>query len=82
MDMKEFVKWVLAVLCGLLIWGIVKTIMFFMMIGSLAASSASMGSGSAPLLPKEGVLVMDMSKIVFSDRSTPQDPSPCCKETS
>ena len=74
MDMKEFVKWVLAVLCGLLIWGIIKTIMFFMMIGSLAASSASMGSGSAPLLPKEGVLVMDMSKIVFSDRSTPQDP--------
>lgn len=74
MDMKEFVKWVLAVLCGLLIWGVVKTIMFFMMLGSLAASSASMGSGSAPLLPKEGVLVMDMSKIAFADRSMLQNP--------
>ena len=32
MNTKEFVKWVLAVLCGLFIWGIVKFFMFFMML--------------------------------------------------
>ena len=71
MDMKEFVKWVLAVLCGLFIWGIVKAIMFFMMIGSLAATY---GSGVAPILPKEGVLVMDMAKTSVTERTSPQDP--------
>ena len=41
MNTKEFVKWVLAVLCGLFIWGIVKFFMFFMMLGSMIASAAS-----------------------------------------
>ena len=40
MNTKEFVKWVLAVLCGLFIWGIVKFFMFFMMLGSMIASAA------------------------------------------
>lgn len=71
MDMKEFVKWVLAVLCGLFVWGIVKAVMFFLMLGSLAAN---VGSGAIPVLPKEGVLVMDMSKIVITERSNAQDP--------
>ena len=39
--MKEFIKWVLAVLCGLAVWGIIKIIMFFMMIGSMAGLAAT-----------------------------------------
>ena len=41
MNTKEFIKWVLAVLCGLFVWGIVKAIFFIMMFGSLAASATS-----------------------------------------
>lgn len=71
MNMKEFVKWVLAVLCGLAVWGIVKLIMFFMMIGSVAASSAS--GASSTVLPKEGVLLMDMSTLAVSEQASETD---------
>ncbi|MBP5218965.1 MAG: signal peptide peptidase SppA [Bacteroidales bacterium] len=74
MDTKEFFKWVLAVLCGLLIWGLVKFIMFIMMIGSAAASASSMKGSSAPVLPKEGVLVMDMSTFALVEQSKEDGP--------
>ena len=74
MNTKEFIKWVLAVLCGLFVWGIVKAIFFIMMIGSMATSTAS-GSGSSTILPKEGVMVMDMSKLVITEQSTESMPS-------
>ena len=60
MNGKEFVKWVLAVVCGLFVWGIVKSVMFFMMFASMLAS-ASLSGGSDAVIPKEGVLIMDMS---------------------
>ncbi len=74
MTTKEFVKWVLAVLCGLFVWGIVKAVFFIMMIGSVGASASATGS-SAPALPKEGVLEMDMSKLVISEQSTESMPT-------
>ena len=74
MNTKEFIKWVLAVLCGLFVWGIVKAIFFIMMFGSMAASATS-GSGSSTILPKEGVMVMDMSKLVITEQSTESMPS-------
>lgn len=70
--MKEFFKWVLAVLCGLFIWGIVKAIMFFMMLGSLSISAASSGGTTIPALPKEGVLVLDMARTVISEQTKEQ----------
>ena len=73
MNTKEFVKWVLAVLCGLFIWGIVKAIFFVMMFGSLASSATS--SNSTATLPKEGVLVMDMANLVITEQSTENMPS-------
>ncbi len=74
MNTKEFFKWVLAVLCGLFIWGIVKFFMFFMMLGSMIASASSLsGSSSAPL-PKEGVLLMDMSKLAISEQTRESNP--------
>lgn len=72
MNMKEFFKWVLAVVCGLFIWGIVKVIMFFMMLGSLSVSAASSGGTTTPALPKEGVLVLDMAKTIISEQTKEQ----------
>ena len=75
MNMKEFVKWVLAVLCGLFVWGIVKALMFIMMIGSMASSSAAMASsGSTTVLPKEGVMLVDMSRTLLAEQSAGDDP--------
>jgi len=74
MNTKEFVKWVLAVLCGLFIWGIVKFIMFFMMLGSMIASAASFSGGSGAVIPKEGVLLMDMSKFEITEQTQESNP--------
>ncbi len=74
MNTKEFVKWVLAVLCGLFIWGIVKFIMFFMMLGSMITSAASFSGGSEAVIPKEGVLLMDMSKLAVSEQTQESNP--------
>ena len=74
MNTKEFVKWVLAVLCGLFIWGIVKFIMFFMMLGSMIASAASFSGGSGAAIPKEGVLLMDMSRFAVAEQTQESNP--------
>ncbi len=74
MNTKEFIKWVLAVLCGLFVWGIVKAIFFILMFGSMAASATS-GSGSSTVLPKEGVLLMDMANLVITEQTTESMPS-------
>ena len=71
---NNFFKWVLAVLCGLLVWGIIKAIFFIMMLGSLSGSASS-SNGSASVLPKEGVLVMDMSKLVITEQTKESTPS-------
>ena len=70
-SMKEFIKWVLAVLCGLAVWGIIKIIMFFMMIGSMAGLAATGASSTA--LPKEGVLVIDMATLAITEQTTQAD---------
>lgn len=75
MNTKEFIKWVLAVICGLFVWGIVKAIFFIMMFGSMAASAASSGSGSSTVLPKEGVLLMDMSTLAIVEQTSESMPS-------
>lgn len=74
MRTKDFFRWVLAVIVGLIIWGIVKAIFFIMMIGSLAGSAASSG-GSSTLIPKEGALLMDMSTLVITEQTKEGVPS-------
>ena len=59
--MKDFVKMTLAVVCGLFIMGIIGFFLFFSMIGAVA----SLGS-SAPVMPRDGVLLMDMSKVALA----------------
>ena len=74
MNTKDFGKWVLAVVCGLLVWSIVKGIMFFVMFVSMIASAASFSGGSGSTLPKEGVLLMDMSKFTVSEQTQESNP--------
>ncbi|MCR4859876.1 MAG: signal peptide peptidase SppA [Bacteroidales bacterium] len=67
--MKDFVKMVLAVICGFFLIGILCFILSFGFIGAIAAS----GSGT-PSLPKSGVLKIDLSKVSLGEQS--QDASP------
>ncbi len=62
--MKEFVKMVLAVICGILILSIVSFFLTFAMIGAMAAA----GSGK-PVLPKSGVLSLDLSKVMIAEQT-------------
>ncbi|MBQ9411278.1 MAG: signal peptide peptidase SppA [Bacteroidales bacterium] len=65
--MKDFVKTMLAVICGLIV---LRILAFFLMLIMFAGALA--GGSSAPL-PKEGVLDVDMSKfaIVEQTQDTP-----------
>ena len=62
--MKEFVKMVLAVICGFLILSIISFFLTFAMIGAMAAA----GSGK-PVLPKSGVLSLDLSKVTVAEQT-------------
>ena len=64
--MKKFWKIVLAVICGLLIMSILKLLIFLAIFGSMSGS----GKKSAPSLPREGVLRIDMSAFALAERST------------
>lgn len=66
--MKNFVKWTLAVICGIFIFNIIIFIISIGMLGSLAAAGSSQ-----PVLPKSGVLYLDMSKITIAEQSKEDD---------
>ena len=67
--MKEFVKMVLAVICGLFLAGVIAFILGIGFVSSMAAAGSA-----APALPKSGVMVIDMSKISITEQSTPSQP--------
>lgn len=62
--MKEFFKMFLAVICGLVIMGVIGFMLFFGMIGALA----SFGS-ETPVIPRSGVLDMDLSNVSISEQA-------------
>ena len=65
--MKDFIKVVLAVICGVFIAGIIGFFLFFGMLGSLASSSK-------PMMPREGVLKIDLNKFVLGEQTRSADP--------
>ncbi len=65
--MKDFVKMLLAVVAGLLIFSVLWVVMMFSFIGSVAALSSS----ETPVIAKEGVLNVDLSNIVLNEQSQP-----------
>lgn len=67
--MKEFFKMTLATLLGLFVFGIVSFFISFSMIGALA----SLGE-TTPVMPREGVLKLDMSKIIVQEQTQEADP--------
>ena len=67
--MKQFIKTVLAVICGLIIFNLILFMFGMALIGALAAAGKS-ASG----LPKEGVLYMDMSQFSIADQESMPDP--------
>ena len=64
--MKSFFKTVLAVIVGFLI----LSLLGLFMLSGLAASAGS----SEPVMPREGVLVMDMSKVTITEQRQEMDP--------
>ena len=69
--MKEFVKMMLAVICAFIVMQIVGFFLFFIMIGSMAA----LGSGKT-VLPREGVLDIDMSRFSLGEQTQDDSFSP------
>lgn len=67
--MKDFVKMTLAVICGLFIMSFIGMLMFF----SFAGAVAALGSGT-PVIPRSGVLLLDMSKLAVTEQT--QDVNP------
>lgn len=67
--MKNFIKMVFAVICGLFLAGIIG---LFLLSGFASALSA--GSGSTPAVPKSGALVLDLSKLVISEQTSESNP--------
>ena len=59
----------LATLAGLFIFGIVSFFMMFAMIGALAAVGSTQ-----PVMPREGVLKIDMSTIALAEQTQEADP--------
>ncbi len=67
--MKDFVKMTLATLAGLFIFSFAAIIVMFGMIGAMA----TLGSGQ-PVMPREGVLKIDMSTMVLAEQTQEADP--------
>ena len=69
--MKEFVKMMLAVICAFIVMQIVGFLLFFVMIGSVAA----LGSGKT-VLPREGVLDINLSQFPLGEQTIDESLSP------
>ena len=67
--MKDFVKMTLAVVCGIVLVGIICLILGLGLLGSAVAA----GSGK-PVLPKSGVLRIDLSKVAFGEQTQEDNP--------
>ncbi|MBP5334529.1 MAG: signal peptide peptidase SppA [Bacteroidales bacterium] len=67
--MKQFIKTVLAVICGLIIFNLIILMFGMAFLGAMAAAGKSTSS-----LPKEGVLYMDMSQFTIADQQSMPDP--------
>lgn len=67
-DMKDFVKMTLAAILGCIIVGAILMFMTFGIIGSLA----SLGN-TQPVMPREGILTVDMSRIALTEQAVPTD---------
>lgn len=68
--MKDFWKMLLAVVCGLIVAGFLRSILIFGFLGAIAA----VGGSSKQVLPREGVLAIDMSSFIIAEQNQPSAP--------
>ena len=66
--MKQFFKMLLAVICGVLIVNLIVLSILGGMAGSLAGEDGNV------VLPKSGVLAIDLSEITITEQEKPADP--------
>ena len=67
--MKQFFKMLLAVICGILIFNLI----LFWILAGIAGSAAQSGKGST-VLPRTGVLAIDLSEVTITEQEKPADP--------
>ena len=67
--MKDFVKMTLATITGLFLFGIAAMFIMIAMVGAMA----SLGS-SQPVMPREGVLQINMSSMTLAEQTQESDP--------
>lgn len=67
--MKDFVKMVLAVVCGLFLIGAIGFFLLFATVGAIAAAGST-----TPVIPKSGVLKIDMSSIAITEQGAEANP--------
>ena len=68
--MKQFFKMLLAVICGILI----ANIFVFIIIAGIAGSAAGTGGKGSTVLPKSGVLAIDLSEVTITEQEKPANP--------
>ena len=69
--MKQFFKTLLAVICGILI----ANILVFMIIAGIVGSVSESTTGkSSTVLPRTGVLAIDLSEVTITEQEMPADP--------
>ena len=67
--MKDFVKMTLAVVCGIILVGLICMVIGLGLLGSAIAASSS-----KPVLPKSGVLRIDLAKVAFGEQTQEDNP--------
>ena len=67
--MKDFIKMTFATIAGLLVFGVVALFLTIAMVGALA----SIGE-SQPVMPREGILQIDMSTMTLAEQTQEADP--------
>ena len=74
--MKDFIKMTLATIAGLLIFGFISMFMSIIMIAAIAAAG-----DTQPVMPREGILKIDMSAMTLSEQEQEMDPLASLTET-
>ena len=67
--MKDFFKMTLATIAGLFLFGFVAVFLMVAIVGSVAAVG-----DSQPVMPREGILTVDMSTFMLAEQTTESDP--------
>ena len=67
--MKNFIKMTLATLTGLILFGIVSTVLLTAVVGTIATLGKT-----TPVMPASAVLTMDMSTIMLGEQTKEADP--------